>query len=295
MNDLVYDQGGNDSNAFTMWESGESSGVSSTGKGSSHVYNGAYRFSSVGVSGSVYNATLKMYIGSYANSGTLRFKAYGIKETNTSDFGSNPFGRPKTTNYNQSNTSVPSTGNYINADVTSMVNEILGQGGWSSGNAIGFLILDNGSDTNSAYDDFDERSLLVIQTSAPPNKKPTPVTVSAPTFPAENGYGIRVSKPEKNVKIASESELYFTTRKKLFRIKQERVSLNETSYAHGLAYTPCVFGYFTNVSDQVSVMNYPTNAFSVEPYIGSNATNVILFPETNKPAYTYLCVDPLNE
>lgn len=113
--------------------------------------NGAFRFTSINIpqGSTISSAVLGFYIGvKGAGTGDLKAKIYGIDEDNTSDFGSSPMGRTQTTNYDESSWSLPAQGQYSNHNVTSIVQEIIGRNGWSTGNALGFLLFNNGSPDN---------------------------------------------------------------------------------------------------------------------------------------------------
>lgn len=124
--------------------------------------DGAVRVTNVNVSSSdtIVSATLNIYINEihYASS-TSRVKwiTYGIDEDNTSSFGSDPMGRSRTsaTTSEDEKMSEFSVGGRIGTDVTSQVNEIKGRGGWSSGNAMGFLLFNNGSDDGTSFAGYD--------------------------------------------------------------------------------------------------------------------------------------------
>lgn len=111
--------------------------------GGDRIFDGALRFTNINITGSVTKAEIGYKISSTRN-GTVQVRTKGIAEDNTSDFGGDPFGRPQT-----SNTVTNSCDNGINDvwayEVTSLFNEITGRAGWSSGNAMGFLLFDNGT------------------------------------------------------------------------------------------------------------------------------------------------------
>jgi len=117
----------------------------------SPTYKGALRFNDVNTSGSVYKASIGIYVA-YAGGVTTPVKTWGIDEDNTGGFGSHPFSRDRTTAYvantKDSGLGVGSTWAY---DVTSIFNEILGRAGWSSGNHMAFVMEDNGSTVNATY------------------------------------------------------------------------------------------------------------------------------------------------
>jgi hypothetical protein len=112
------------------------------------IYKGALRFENVAVSGSVYKAEIGIHIND-GGSQTTPVKTWGIDEDDASDFASNPFGRTKTTAYvaNSRDSGIGDDQTWVYG-VTDIFNEILGRGGWSSGNHMAFIMEDNGSSVN---------------------------------------------------------------------------------------------------------------------------------------------------
>jgi len=112
--------------------------------------DGALRFNGVAVSSSVYKAELAFYIDARLGSGDVKTVIYGIDEDDTNDFGSSPFGRDRTSNSNtETCDSGISAGDTWAVTVTSIFNEIVGRGGWSSGNNMGFLYIDNSTENQN--------------------------------------------------------------------------------------------------------------------------------------------------
>jgi hypothetical protein len=286
-------------NSYTQFHgvsSGEAQGAYYIGQSVSvpgNYYDGAARFTGIGIGQgvSVNYAQLRLYSQYQGTADSIKMKTYGIKEVNTSTFSSNPFGRTKTTAVTTQTSGRPGVGAFIGVDVTSQVNEILGQGGWTSGNAMGFFSFDNSSDSGAFIGDESLKTQLLIRVSAQPNFTPTPGTVSAPSFPASTDYGIRISQSGIDVKTANESQLYFTTRKKEMRVNEERIIGTATIFSHGLSYAPCTLGYNIDSSGHIVIMNFPSNVISTEPYVGADSTNVVLFPDQG--AYIYVFIDPL--
>jgi len=295
-NRYYYDQDGNTENAAYEYSGGSNGdGFVIIGRSIGQNVKGALRFPNVTISQgtSVNNATLKVYVSDRGASGTLRSITYGIKETNTSAFSSNPFGRTKTTASSTRNSGVPELGTTYDLDVTGIVNEIVGQGGWSSGNAMGFFVENNGSDDDSwVGDDSPVSSLLQIQPTSLPDFTPDPVTIAAPTFPNLSSYGIKVSMPGVNVQDASEDELYFTTRKKQLRVALEEEILNVFTKAHSLGYAPCVLSYINDAGKKY-LMNSQIGPFDVGYFVASNATEVIFSNNYDQSIYYYMFIDPL--
>jgi len=83
----------------------------------------------------------------------FKMRVYGIDEDNTSTMSSDPTGRTKTTAYVDWDISgglVDET-EYTSPDIKTIIQEIVDRVGWSSGNALGFIIDDNGSNDTVAY------------------------------------------------------------------------------------------------------------------------------------------------
>lgn len=300
MNELIYIQINND-DSYTRINFGgpaEIGGDFALGtepsSGTTDI-EGALRFRNVnlGQGVSVASATLKIY-NERSQSGRVYYDCFGIKEVNTGAFSSSPFGRTTTTAHVKSNDAIPSSGNYLNIDVTNIVNEILAQGGWSSGNSLGFLLFEDSNQSTEYMEDPGERCMLVIKLTSDPDVTPDPVSISAPTFPSTSSYGIRVSQPGVDVKTATESELYFTTRKKQLRVNEELILENDTPIAHELGYAPFCLGFYEDASNNVRIMNFPFNAASVEPWVACDATNIYAGVIPGHDAYIYVFIDPLS-
>lgn len=268
--------------------------------------SGALRFPSIpiGQGVSVNDAQLRIYVGNRTGTNPILAKFYGIKETNTSAFGAGVNGRTRTTATNTNSYTPTGSGGWFQTSVTSIVNEILAQGGWSSGNAMGFYVDDNGtstahdcilSDTQGSADD----SLLFIRVSAEPNFTPTPVTVSAPTFPAHDRFGIKISKPGVNVLTATDDELYFTTWKDVFKVNAENTASctanTVKTIAHGLGYVPQVLAYCRAGGYSVKLPRFP---LSTDPITGgargyayADATNIYFLIDQTADVYYYVFTD----
>lgn len=286
------------SDEWTQWNGGGNfQGACLIGNNAGFQNDGAVRFPSVNVNQgvSVVSASLRIH-ADHQGSGSVSITTYGIKETNTASFSSNPFGRTKTSASTTQLNGMPGIGAFLGINVTSQVNEIIGQGGWSSGNAMGFLCFNNsGTSGTAAFVEDDSLACqLIIQISSTPNFTPTPGTISAPSFPSAQDWGLKVSQPGIDVKTATESQLYFTSRKKELRVGTELATNGgSSSYTHGLGYAPSVLGYYNN-SGTTRIMNMPSNVLSVEEYIASDSNNVYYFLNgTAELGYLYVFIDPL--
>lgn len=147
-----------DSNNYGWDSDGSSYSSGATLVGHDPVFGdqfGAFRFVDVSVAqgASIYKANLGFYV-SASDPGDVSTTIYGIDEDNTADFAGSPFGRP-TTSASGNETYSSSIG--VNAiwqtGVTSQVQEIINRGGWSSGNAMGFILLNNGTTGDKHIED----------------------------------------------------------------------------------------------------------------------------------------------
>lgn len=213
--------------------------------------HGALRFDTIDIdkNESFDFAYLVYKYGSVGGSGQWRFRCYGIDEDDTGAFGY-PFGRTKTTAYKSFDEGEPTSGGTKTIDVKSIIEEITSRSGWSRDNAVGFILEDQGSDTDVYAFCNVYTSYLVYRIQAPGNMKPTPKSVSAPALPSAQNYGIKISKPGVNVFNATEAEEYFSTRKKQFKVFAEGQEIASSAgpggnivINHGLGYIPLVTMY----------------------------------------------------
>ncbi|MCK9371514.1 hypothetical protein M0R04_16490, partial [Candidatus Dojkabacteria bacterium] len=165
---------------------------------------GAFHFSSIGIAKNttVFSALLNIYVAAKGpGSGNLEIKTYGFDVDNLDFFTSNPTGQEKTTAVTTQSVSVPSAGNYFATNVKDQVNEILSRAGWSSGNALGFVVDDNGSNSDVyVYDTYlTAASYLAILVTENPDFTPGPYSTNARIYSEQEKYGIRISKPGKDV------------------------------------------------------------------------------------------------
>lgn len=112
---------------------------------------GAMRFLGVSETATIDSASIGFYIDSPSpRGGTVEVKTYGFDEDNTSDVAGDPGGRTRTTAYVQNNcdNGITEVWEY---GVTDIFKEIAGRGGWSSGNAMGFILLDNNNTVDGHY------------------------------------------------------------------------------------------------------------------------------------------------
>jgi len=278
------------------------------------TYNGALRFQDVSIpqGATVISAELQIKVAVRNGSDPILAKVWGIDEDNTANFSSSPMGRTKTTASNTHYYTDSGTG-WFSIGVTNVVQEIVDRAGWSSGNDIGFIVEDNGTDTGDDNDVVDvyiggligNNSMLTIQLATTPNFFPTPGTVSAPTFPETDDYGLKVSKIGVDIGTASEDELLLTTRQKVFKVLNEGtldVSSGTASYTHNLGYNPAVLGYIKGTATGETRM-YKLNKI-YKPYTNPDVGGYVVSGTTVNNVrtggvgttgfvYLYTFIDPL--
>lgn len=215
---------------------------------------GALRFQNVQIpkNATGIDAGLAMYIQEKVGSEQVYAKVWGIDEDNTGNFSSSPLGRSKTTAYNTHYSEGNGTGDYFSIGVGSIIEEIVSRSGWSQGNSIGFIIEDNGTSTSASnyiYDQWSSNidSYLIYRVGSQPNFNPTDKSVTAPTLPGTDDFGLKISYPGYDVFTATENQLYYTTHKRKHKISSEGVittTANVTyNIAHGLGYIPFCTAY----------------------------------------------------
>jgi len=163
-----------------------------TGNRFTYDSKAAFRYPNVTIpQGSTINSVSmgwRVYSGTYSGS-TVRTKIYGIDADDVSTFSSDPTGDTRTSasvDWDDSNT-YSAEDETSPPSITSIIQEIIDRPGWSSGNAIGLLIVDDGSDTSKnirwySYDgDSSKSPELVINYTAPATTTTTTTTTSTST------------------------------------------------------------------------------------------------------------------
>lgn len=297
-----------------------SGGLSGTGRfnvgysySTSRKLKGALRFTNIQISKNAtgINAGVEMYMEEKVGDKEIYAKIWGIDEDNTSDFGSYPMGRSKTTANNSHYSESKGTGDFFGIGAGNCIEEIVARSGWSSGNAIGFIIEDNGTSTSAnggyLYDHYSSglNSYLSYRVGSEPNFKPTPKSVSAPTFPAADSYGIKISYPGYDVLDATDGQLYFTTRKRRLKVvAQGKINTSAgTVYniAHGQSVKPFARAYFKSPS---SSKRYAIPRFmpgeqqdpdsdTTNGQIEVDSTNVKILTTSSCEVYYYIYIDEL--
>jgi hypothetical protein len=280
------------SNPANYWHSpfGGGDGYYTVGNYSGTDSNGAIRFTGVTGTGNCNSASLYLYVCDYDNSGggsgDLVFDVYGADEDNTASFTGDPMGRSQTSATYNITRAINHEGYYESFEVTNIVNEIRSRGGWSSGNAMAFLLYKNGSSDADVYisggpedvPTFDYCA-LVIRESAEPNFNPTDKSVAAPTFPDVDHVGFKISYPGYSVLDATEDELYYTTKKRKHKIYLEGETTTTANVvkniAHGLAYLPFCMVYVkeTGSTKRYKIPRYIPQAIFQDQFSGLDTTN----------------------
>jgi hypothetical protein len=133
-------------------------------------WSGCLRFESLGVAQgtSVAEAKVFFYTDQREGSGDIRIRIKGIEEADTAIFSSadDPYDRTETsaevTKTIGGGVGVGSTDEWT---ITTIINEIVGQGGWASGNALGIKMWENTSDDNNVIVTTSGASYLKVLTS----------------------------------------------------------------------------------------------------------------------------------
>lgn len=315
-NEDIYVGASNNDLFYEFEGSGGLSGVGRFNVGysynTSRKLKGALRFPSVYIPNSknLAGANVHMYVESREGNKEIFAKIWGIDEDNTNDFSSYPMGRTKTSNSNTHSYSETGSGGFFTIGVENIVEEIVARGGWASGNAMGFLVEDNGTSTSDPggyiYETWGgTKSFLEIRLDAEPNFKPTPLSVNAPTFPPLDHFGVKISYPGYNVLDASETELFLTTRKRRFKVIDEgliNTSAGVTyNIAHGLSYKPFARAFFKSPSSskRYKIPRFlpgeiqDPDADTTDGKIEVDGTNVKITTTNACEVYYYIYIDEL--
>lgn len=284
---------------------GYSQGYFQVGRHTGSDLKGACRFSDVAVSQGATVSAANLYLYSEfqgSGSGNLKFKTYGIKETDTADLSSNPFGRTHTTASDTADNPLPGVGNYKQVTVTSIVNEIVGQGGWSSGNHMGFLCENNGSNDDVWLDDDSGNEILSIRLNALPDFTPGPFTTRINSIPPKKNFGIRISK---NAVDALTDEIvklnYFSKTNVLKAIRNAEkgwtASSNLEKVDHALKYPPAFMAFYKSSNRIYHANSNISTAGTPIGYVIANQENLefVLDPNASDPQswYYYVFVDEI--
>lgn len=266
--------------------------------------DGAFRFGNIQIlqGQNISMAKLVLPYSSVGDpSGDWVFKVEGIDEDDTSSFSSSVFGRSRTSQQFDEDEGAPTSGGTKTIDVKDIVEEIVDRGGWSSGNDMGFVFEDQGSDEDIyAYFDIND-SYLTYRVSGEPDFTPTPKTVSTATFPATYGYGLKIAPVGFDATTAADSDLLFTSDKEYMKVKAEGlVSCTagvDKLVAHGLGYAPYALCYVRGNSKSFQAPRLMAGATDpvgggVEIYTKVDATYLrITVLNTDADVYYYIFYD----
>lgn len=260
--------------------------------------DGALRFTNLAIAknGSINIAYLVYKYAGVGGSGQWRFRTRGIAQDNTADFSSDPMGRTKTTAAVTTDEGQPTSGGTKSINVKSILEEITARGGWSSGNAVGFIMDDQGSDTNVYAGCNEDESYLVYRLAAEPNFTPTPVTVAAPSLPTPRDYGFKIAKPNVNVLTASEEDLFYSTNKMQFKVvaqQQVTTSANPHVITHNLGYKPFAEAFAKSGSVWIRCPYLGLDTNYATPYIEITSTELKIHVAIGTVVYYYIFLDQL--
>lgn len=267
----------------------------------------AWRWANVNIpqGTTITSATLRL-TDSQNGSPSVNTRFYGIKQTDTADMTSDPVGRTKTSASKTYSQSGQSTNTVRSIDVTALVQEIINQGGWSSGNHLGIITQENGSSNDnilrfySYSGDANKCAELEINWGGPspsasvspsssvspsaspsvsPSASVSPSSSPSPSpMPPPNPAAMKIGKPGVNVLTNSDVEkLKFSSEfgtLKYFDKEALNLSFDASTgditckgeITHNLGYYPYVEVY-------VSVyIGSPTGVYEYCPFFGSGAS-----------------------
>lgn len=262
------------------------------------------RFNSVSIPQGATVSSAKITFRAIVNdSNNVLTKIYGIDEDDTADFSTDPTGRTKTTAaVDWDLNGVTSGNNYDTAAITSIVQEIVDRGGWSSGNDMGFLIYNDGSGdgVNHAWRAYDGDSgtaalLTVVYIGISPSASLSPSassSASASASASRSGslsdspspspilpfFGLKIAKAGKDVlKTDYPPDLIFSSDYGTLKYySKQTASFNfdanagliggTTTITHGLNYYP-----FVEVFARVYI-GAPAGNYEYCPFFGAGAT-----------------------
>lgn len=121
------------------------------------------RFTNITIpQGETINSATLTFTANSTDTNNVLTKIYGIDEDNANDFNTTaPTSQVKTTaNVDWDLNGVTANNTYVTSDLSSAIQEIIDRAGWSSGNAMGFIIEDDGSTegSNHSFKSYDGSS-----------------------------------------------------------------------------------------------------------------------------------------
>lgn len=235
------------------------------------------RFTNVTVpQGSTISSAYLTFTARYTNTDTVLTKVYGIDQDDTASMSSDPTGRTKTTAaVDWDSTNHTQNTAYQSPDIKTIVQEIVDRAGWSSGNDMGFLLLDDGSDDycdNVPYDhegDSSKAFLLTINyteattstssttsSTTTSSTSVTSVTTQGAPFTGDRDFGLKVSKAGTDVKTASLANMVFTSSRGVLGLRRSTTYSGITDASgnisitqpHGIGYVPITIVSYRTIS-----------------------------------------------
>ena len=279
------------------------SGLFEVGKGSVVVNNGAIRVVNVAIpqGAVVLDAVLNIKVGEKGSGSTdLFYDAYGIAEDDTVSFSvNNPLNRSSTSSHTSGHVSLPPVGAGFGIHVESIVNEIVGRGGWVSGNSIGFKIYDNGSANDVwVFNDSSDLNLIYLETllTTRPNFYPTPGSVITPDLQhSHSSWGVKFAKRGYDVLTASDKQLNFSSRWPILKAGSTGFVPNnvgtKTIY-HGLGYKGAFLTYLKSSSGQCFRLPDIQPPFSAAGFSEMDNDNIYISAEGD--LYYYVFIDDIS-
>lgn len=265
--------------------------------------NGALRFTGVAIpqGTSVNMAEVHYYVNSNGDGdGYVRMRTYGIDEDNTANFSSLPFGRTKTSAYNDNDFNGAGEGGYVTIDVGSVVNEIVGRGGWSSGNAMGFVFDDRGSEDDNYLSDeasTDGQSYLAVRLAAAPDFTPGPYEVRFPNKPPKEFYGMKVSQEKHEVGTDEVELMYFTSGKIAMKVHKQALQTTLAAGSvirHELPYVAPALVFSKSGNNRYLLNKLSSGGYSSgRGFVACNRGYLSVFAGSD--VYYYIFIDPLEE
>ena len=124
------------------------------------LYNKSYRFTGVTIpqGATITSAKITFTDSTTGTERALNFKIIGVDEDNTAEFTTSPISDARTRTHTSASvdwdaTFTPSAGTTRDtSDIKTIIQEIVNRGGWSSGNAIGIYLYDDGTTEEEYYD-----------------------------------------------------------------------------------------------------------------------------------------------
>lgn len=233
---------------------------------------------------------------------SINMKIHGVDEDDTAEFVISPEDTARTRTHTTANVDWDETittttdVEFDSADITNIVQEIVDRVGWSSGNAMGFWIADDGTSSGNYVDSTDynstnsEAALLTIVYEAATTTSTTTTSTSTSTsttttlpyvYPEDTGTGLKVSREDFDAK-SNNPDHYLLHSKypqlQVYDSGQFTVTTSSSTIKevyHGLNYKPFCLGFMQgfkpdfgeetgNVTDEFYQLDWSTTGASYE-------------------------------